>query len=423
MQLAPWRRNLGILVATMVCGATILVTGSGCHRAAPVSAEASIPKVSVGRVIPQEVVDSDEYIGRTEASERVEVRARVFGYLKSIEFQDGDFVEEGQKLFTIEPDEYEAIHQQSLSRIALYTAKRDLAKANLARDEKLVKSGSVSREDYEHSLAALAEAEAGIAAAQADANRTAVDLKHTVLYAPISGRIDRVFVSKGNLLTGGQASGTLLTTIVKEQPMYVYFDVDEQSLLRYRRGRSGGNAADSGSLRDKHMPCFVRLADEDDYPHEGELDFASTEVDAGTGTAKLRGVFANKNRELVSGLFVRIRIPVSDPYQALLAPEEALATDQNRKFVYVVGADKKATQRPVTLGARRGTLRIITHGLNPGDQVIVAGLQRVRPGQTVEPELVQPKPDNISEGSTSPVPPDGQVPSEVADDPDSGQEQ
>jgi RND family efflux transporter MFP subunit len=367
----------------------LLSLGAGCKPAAPAAAEQPVPKVTVTPVVSQETLDADEYTGQTEASESVEVRARVFGYLKTIDFKDGDYVQEGQQLFTIEPDEYEAIYQQSVSRIALNTAKYELAKAKLARNETLVKSRAIAQEEYEESVASVREAEAAINAAKADANRTAVDLKYTVLKAPISGRIDRALVSVGNLLTGGVGSGTLLTKIVKEQPMYVYFDVDERSLLRYMRLRSADRDKAPGSLRDSGIPCSLQLADEQDFSHEGTLDFAASEVNKTTGTARIRGVFANADRALVSGLFVRVRIPVSQPYQALLIPERALATDQSIKFVYVVGADGTATRRTVELGGQRGDMRIVTAGLQAGDRVIVKGLQRVRPGQKVEAEVAE----------------------------------
>jgi RND family efflux transporter MFP subunit len=196
-------------------------------------------------------------------------------------------------------------------------------------------------------------------------------------------------MTKGNLLTGGQTSGTLLTKIVQEQPMHVYFDVDEQSLLRYMRKRNATRDSAPGSLRELAIACHVQLADEKGFPHLGQLDFAASEVNAGTGTARLRGTFPNEKRELASGLFVRVRIPVSQPYAALLIPERALATDQSIKFVYVVGSDGAATRRPVELGAARGEMRVVTAGLQAGDRVIVKGLQRVKPGQKVEAELEQ----------------------------------
>ncbi len=194
-------------------------------------------------------------------------------------------------------------------------------------------------------------------------------------------------VAKGTLLTGGTGSGTLLTKIVDEQPMYVYFDVDERSLLRYMRRRTQSRETDPGSLRELGIDCFVQLADEKDFPHKGKLDFAESEVNTSTGTARLRGTFENKDDALSSGLFVRVRVPASEPYQALLIPERALATDQNVKFVYVVGDDGVANRRAVELGAQRDEMRIITSGLKAGEQVIVKGLQRVRQGQKVEAAL------------------------------------
>jgi RND family efflux transporter MFP subunit len=383
--------------ALALTGLTTLPLGVGCHRAAPAAVDQPVPKVTVSAVVSQETIDADEYTGQTEASETVEVRARVFGYLKSIDFKDGDYVQEGQTLFAIEPDEYEAIHQQSLSKIDLNAANLTLAKAKHARNEQLIKTGAIAREDYEETLAAVKEAEAAITAAKADANRTAVDLKYTVIKAPISGRIDRALVSRGNLLTGGQGSGTLLTKIVNEQPMYVYFDVDERSLLGYMRNRGASRDTAPGSLRDEGMPCYLQLSDEADFSHEGKIDFAASEVDKSTGTARIRAVFPNNDRELASGLFVRVKIPVSKPYEALMIPERALATDQNIKFVYVVGPDGTATRRTVQLGEQRDEMRIVTEGLAAGDRVIVKGLQRVRPGQKVEAELEQIDPTSSTQ--------------------------
>ena len=380
-------RSKSLLMAlSVVCVAGIALL-AGCGKSAPAASEQPVPKVTVTAVVSLETIDADEYTGQTEGSETVEVRARVFGYLKSIEFKDGDYVKEGQTLFMIEPDEYEAIHQQSQSRVALNEANLAVAKAKHARNAKLVTTGAVTREEYEESLAAQLEAEAKITAANADVNRTAVDLKYTVLKAPISGRIDRTLVSRGNLLTGGQGSGTLLTKIVNEQPMYVYFDVDERSLLKYMRQRADTRDAAPGSLRDLGVPCYLQLADEKTFSHTGQLDFASAEVDRGTGTARIRGVFPNPDRTLVSGLFVRVRIPVSQPYDALVIPERALASDQSLKYVYVVGADGTATRRAVQLGGQRGDMRIISSGLEAGERVIVKGLQRVRPGQKVDAEV------------------------------------
>jgi RND family efflux transporter MFP subunit len=379
----PFHRNAALSVAA---GSFVLAACLGCGTGETPAVEQPVPRVTVAEVIAQEVVDSDDYTGQTEASEVVDVRARVYGYLKTIDFKDGDFVQEGQTLFTIEPDEYQAIHDQSQARIGLASANYELAKSKLARDEKLRPTGAISQEEYEESVAAARSAEAAVTSAKADASRTALDLKYTKITAPISGRIDRALVSPGNLLTGGMTSGTQLTTIVSEQPMYVYFDVDERSLLGYMRRRGEDIDSTPGGLRGLQIPCYVQLADETDFPHEGTLDFASAQVNASTGTARLRGVFENKDRSLVSGLFVRIRIPVSQPYQALLVPERALATDQNIRFVYVVDEKGEAVRRNVELGAQRDDLRIVKSGVSAGERVIVKGLQRVRPGQRVEAE-------------------------------------
>ncbi|MDZ4821537.1 MAG: efflux RND transporter periplasmic adaptor subunit [Planctomycetota bacterium] len=375
----------------LVAWGALLLTTAGCKEAAPAVAEQPVPKVTVTPVVAQETTDADEYTGRTEASAIVEVRARVFGYLKTVDFKDGDFVKEGQTLFTIEPDEYQAIYNQSVSRIKLTTAKNDLAKANLARRAKLLPSGAISREEYEEAVAAVKETEATIATAEADAARTAIDLKYTVITAPISGRIDRAYVSRGNLLTGGLADGTLLTKIVQEQPMYVYFDIDEDSLLRYIKMRPDRDrTAEPGSLRELDMKCYIQLSNEKDFPHVGTLDFASSEVNAKTGTARIRGVFPNTNRELASGMFVRVRVPIGKPYQALLIPERALVKDLNIPFVYVVDSNQIAARRDVKLGAQRGNMRIITSGLKAGEAVIVNGVQRVRPGQKVQATVMEP---------------------------------
>ncbi len=384
----PGRQSL--LANGSLVFAALLFTG--CTSPTSETIVPPTPSVTVAAVNTREIIDFDEYTGKTEASEIVEIRSRIFGFLKSIDFKDGQYVEEGAMLFTIEPEEYQAIHEQSLAKIAVNDANLELARSKLAMKERLRPNGAISQEEYEEAVAAVHEAEATIAAARADANRTAIDVKYTEIRAPISGRVDRALVSKGNLLTGGQSSGTLLTKIVNEQPMYVYFDVDERSLLRYMRQRSPEKAA-TGNLSDLGVECFVQLADEKDFPHRGMIDFASAEVNASTGTARLRAVFENADHVLSSGLFVRIKIPVSKPYQALLIPERALSTDQNAKFVYVVGDDGVANRRVVELGKLEGDMRVITSGLAAGDRVIVKGMQRVKPGQRVEAE-VEPEPTN-----------------------------
>ncbi|MGE0756435.1 MAG: efflux RND transporter periplasmic adaptor subunit [Pirellulaceae bacterium] len=373
-------RRLGILLV-----GALLAGPVGCRRAEAVVESPPIPIVTVTRVLEQTTQDYDEYIGRAEASEAVDIVSRVHGFLKTIDFQDGEEVQEGQPLFTIEPDEFQAIHQQSLSRVTVWESKRELAKAKLARNEVLLKSSAVSKEDYEETVAAVRESEASVISAQADAARTALDVKYTTIVSPLTGRIDRAFLTKGNFVTGGASGGTLLTRIVREQPIYVYFDVDEASLLRYKSmAKDGAVAKTSTSLRERQIPCLVQLANERDFPRQGTVDFASNQVDASTGTIRLRGVLPNDDRALVAGMFVRVRISIGKAYEALMVPEQAIATDQSVQFVYVVDTDGTAVRRTVELGRQQGTWRVIRSGLAAGERVITRGLQRVRPNEKVE---------------------------------------
>jgi RND family efflux transporter MFP subunit len=402
MMLRSRQRRLGSSGFALACAAlasSVALVGCG---GAPAASSLPVPKVTVAEVVSTETTDADEYIGRTEASEIVEVRARVFGYLKSVDFKDGDYVKKGDKLFTIEADEYEAIHNVSVARIAVAKTQFNLAKTTAARNEPLVKTGSVTKQEYDENLAQIEEANAAIKAAEADAARTAVDLKHTELFSPIDGRVDRALLTPGNLLTGGASSGTLLTKIVNEKPMYVYFDVDERSLLRYMRMRGETEISKPGNLSSANWPCYLQLADEKEFPHEGKLDFASAEVTTSTGTARIRAVFDNDDGVLASGLFVRLKIPLSrKPYAALMIPERSLATDLSVKYVYVVGGDGKAERRNVELGGQVGDLRIIKSGLKAGEQVIVKGVQRVKPGQQVEVERAVAKHGPATESVTS----------------------
>ena len=405
--LGPWSNSL-FMLAAMLPG---LAMFAGCKgSAAPGAAEQAIPKVTTITVAERETTDMDEYTGETEASEIVEVRSRVFGFLKTIKFTDGQDVNEGDELFIIEPDEYEAIYNQSLSRIELQTAQLEVNKAKLARRANLVKTGAVSKEEYEEAIADVKTSEASIKAAEADARRTYIDLKYTVIKSPITGRIDRNYVSVGNLLTGGQTSGTLLTKIVQEQPMYVYFDVDERSTLKYMRQRKD-IAQLPGNLTKSDIKCYLKLADEKDYTHVGQVEFVSNVADTKTGTTRIRASFPNKRKMLASGMFVRLRIPVSKPYQAVMVPESAIGANLNIKFVYVVDAEGKAERRTVTLGKLDGGLRVIKEGLKAGDQIIFKGLQRVRPGQKVD--ATPAKPEEIPQPEIPPVLPKDDEPTDA----------
>jgi multidrug efflux system membrane fusion protein len=371
----------------LLLAAVAALGSAGCNRAPP-KTELPTPKVTVTAVREAETTDFDEYLGRTEASEAVDVRTRVFGYIKDIKFKDGDFVEENKPLFELEPDDYEAVRNQALAKKNVWETKLELNKVKLERNTKLVKTGAVTKEDYDESVAAVKEAEASVYAAQTDVDRAELDLKYTTVRAPISGRIDRAYATRGNLVTGGATPGTLLTRIVREQPMFVYFDVDEKSLLRYMRERKD-REGEPGNLRALDVDCLVKLADEVEFKHAGKLDFAANQLDPGTGTIRVRGVFENKDLELASGLFVRVRIPVNKAYQALMIPERSIAVDQSVKYVYVVGGDNVAVRTTIEPGRQQGAMRIVLAGLKAGDRVITRGLQRVRPNQKVETQEEQ----------------------------------
>lgn len=378
------------------------------------------PKVMVMPAIAQPMTDYDEFVGRTEAFESVEVRSRVSGFLQSIDFADGSFVEKDQLLATIEPDQYQAIHDQSLAMVELQKTKFELAMSVLARSKKLKEGSAISDEEFEENATSVTAAEAEIQVAKADAARTALDLKYTDVKAPIAGRIDRALVTAGNVVTGGLGSGTLLTTIVNDSPIYAYFNVDEASILRYIRKDKGkpnagsdtdGAVSNSAStdeqataLRDLKIPVELQLQDETDYPHAGTLDFLENRIDEQTGTIRLRGVFDNADHLLREGLFVRVRIPVSEPYEAVMIPEAAIGTDQTDKFAFVIGADNLAERRVLTLGPMidqpsGGSLRVIRKGIAAGESVVVKGVQRVQPGLKVNPQSSQP----ANEEATNPT--------------------
>lgn len=368
----------------------------GCSRRPP--AAPSIPPMKVASVlaIAQEVTDFDEYVGRADASEMVEVRARVTGYIKTIEFEDGQTVAQDQLLFTIEPDVYEAVHDQAVSRIEWSKAKVTLAEKKMERANDLIKLSAISQEEFEENVAAVAEAKAQGVSAVADSEITALDLKYTKVLSPIGGRIDRALITPGNIVTGGLGTGTLLTTIVKNNPMYVYFDVDEKAVLQYQRmtlqsaKEAGTSLTAEMTLKDLHVPCTFQLADEQDFPHAGELDFLQNRVDDKTGTIQVRAVLENQDQLLRSGMFVRVRVPSSKPYPAILVPEQSIGVDQDTRYVLVVGEGGKTIRRTVTLGRAQGEYRVIAQGLKAGEEVIYRGLQRVRPNATVEVQRVDP---------------------------------
>lgn len=380
---------------TRVLGLLFLVACiAGCSGTSAPESDEQIPTVICADALTQQITDFDEFVGRTEAAESVNVQARVSGFLQSVAFQDGQFVEKDQLLAKIEPDEYEAIQKQSDARMELAGARLELAQSELARAKKLVVNNASSQEEFDEKASAVKQAAAAVVVAAADAARTSLDVKYTEVRAPIAGRIDRAFVTPGNMVSGGLGPGTLLTRIVDLTPIYAYFDVDEASMLRYIRKEKAKEEAQSESekveaqstLREMKLPCYMQLLDEDDFPHVGMLDFLETQVDKMTGTIRLRGVFQNEDKLLQSGMYVRLRIPTSEPYTAVLIPEIAIGTDQSYKYAFVINDKNEAVRRTLEVGEPRGPLRVITSGVEAGETVVIRGIQRVRPGMKVQVE-------------------------------------
>jgi RND family efflux transporter MFP subunit len=377
------RLRLGIASA-LVPGLCLAL--AGCARAPSEAPAAAPPPVTVSYPVEREVTDYADFTARTAAVDSVEVRARVSGYLDRVNFKEGALVKKGDVLFEIDPRTYRAVLAMAEGNLESAVARVKRLDADLARADELIRSRSLSREGYDKIVGDRGEAMASQAALKAAVERARLDLGFTKVTAPVSGRISRYFVTVGNLVQAGDLTGgTLLTTIVSVDPMYAYFDVDEHTVLRVKQLIREGKAK---TPDDVEIPVSLGLANENGHPHRGAIHFIDNQVNPKTGTLRVRGVFPNKDEALSPGYFARIRVPIGVSHKALLITERALDTDQGQKVVYVVDKDNKVAFRPVRLGALHDGRREITDGLKPGERVIVNGLQLVRPGMTVEPNLV-----------------------------------
>jgi RND family efflux transporter MFP subunit len=368
-----------------LCGALALW---GCEKAAPTAAPAP-PKVTVAQPVLREVVDVDEYTGRLGAVDEVEVRAKVRGYLDSIEFKDGDEVEKGKVLFQIDPRPFDATLKAAEGQLDVVKARRVTAQADVTRYKDLVPKGAATAQDLDRAIGQLGEAEAAIRVAEAQIEQARLDLIYAKITAPVSGVISRSQLSVGNLVGAGGGE-ELLTTIVSVDPIQVYFDVDQRALLRYRqeaiKRRAGG--PEPKTIRDLNIAFEFALAGEQGFPHKGVLDFIDNKVDPTTGTIPVRGEVSNANRLLKPGFFARVRVSPSPPYKAVLVNEQAIGTQQGQKYVFLVDSSNKVIFRTVQLGAVQSDgLRVITSGVAAEDRIILNGMQRARPGATVSPEL------------------------------------
>jgi RND family efflux transporter MFP subunit len=365
-----------LLVLAAAC--VTLAFAGGCRHAEPTAPPP--PKVAVAKPIVRDIVEWDEYTGRTQALEAVEVRPRVTGYVQSIQFADGANVKEGDPLFVIDPRPYDAALAQAKAQVEVTKARLALARNENARTESLVKQKVISTEEAERRSFARDEASGSLAAAEAAVQAAALDVEFTRVVAPTAGRASRHLVDEGNLVTANQ---TLLTTIVSLDPIHVYFDADERAYLKYVRLAASGERASS---RDVNNPVEVAVADEAGFPHKGWMDFVDNQFDPDSGTMIGRAIVPNQDLLLSPGLFVRVRIPGSGRHSAILVPDEAIGTDLNQKLVWVIDAENKAQYRAVTIGALHDGLRIVREGVGPEERIVVAGIQKMHPGLVVAPE-------------------------------------
>src|SRR5882672_5255491 len=359
------------------------------------------PKVKVVQPVAREITEWDEFTARLDAVDSVEVRPRVSGYLQSIHFEDGAIVHKGDLLFLIDPRPYEAALRHAEADLELAKSRLALARKNFTRAAGLLASHAISQEEADIRESNVRQAEASVDEAQATVDAARLDVEFTHVSAPVGGRVGRKLVTEGNLINGGVGTqGTLLTTIVSLDPIYAYFEADEGSLLKYDRLARLGQRPSS---RDYKNPVHVALADEEGFPHPGVMDFVDNQVDRGTGTIVGRAVLPNPDLSLIPGLFARLRLPGSGEYRAILVPDEAIGSDQSQKFVYLVDGESKAQYRTVKIGPLVDGLRVVREGIGPEDRVIVAGLQRVRPGLKVDAqqEAIPPPPGAEAQGAGS----------------------
>lgn len=399
---------------------------AGCQDAAPEATAPPPPQVDVAQPINREIVLWHKYTGRMAAVESVDVRARVSGYLSSIHFVEGQRVEEGDLLFVIDPRPFEAAlaseeaqlrrakaeleaaqartaqsvaeKEQAVARQTLAQQRRDRVKRLLEREaitqdefEEAVSQYTQAVADVEAANAAIAAAEAAVETARASiaVNETEVEnaklqLSYTEIRAPITGRISNRRITEGNLVDGGNENADALTTIVRLDPIHCYFDAHEREVLAYMRLIQAGQQESSreGEYRN---PVFMKLVDETGYPHAGHIDFVDNRIDPNTGTLRVRAIFPNPNNFLTPGMFAEVRLPGSIPHEAVLIPDIAVGTDQSETYVYVVNGAKKIERRDIELGPLRHGLRIVEAGLDGSENLVMSGLQTIRPGVEVNP--------------------------------------
>ena len=369
-----------ILVGLML--AVFLLEGCGEQRQSRNRMQAPPPKVTVSNPLKKDIVEWDEYTGRFAAIESVDVRARVSGYIESIHFREGAVVKKGDLLFVIDPRPYQAALEEAQGQEVRSEARYKIAKLKLGRKRTLLKQGAISQEDYDERVAESREAEGQLQAAKGAVRSAKLNLEYTEVRSPINGKISKIEVTVGNLITGGTKDATLLTTIVSLDPIYLYFDVDERTFIKYLKL---AQKEERSTLQETREPVLAELSTEQGFKRKGYVDFVDTHIDRQTATMRMRAVFPNPNATLLPGMFARVRFPGSEKHIAVLIPGEAVGRDQSREFVYVVNKDDVVSRRKVELGPNACGLRIVRKGLKGDERVVIKGIQMARPGHKVEP--------------------------------------
>jgi len=381
----------------VACGFAVVAGGSAfllSHPSRPAVAQAAPPApppVTVSVPVQRQVTEWDEYTGQFAAVDYVEIRARVPGYLTEIHFTDGQIVNKGDLLFVIDPRPYEIELQQAQAQLETAEASLELANRQLARAATLREKDFVAQSTYDERTQTMKAAAAAVETGKAAVRQANLDLEFSHITAPVTGRISQHQVSIGNLVSGGStaATPTLLTTIVSLDPIYLNFDMSEAQFLSYERAVADGKLK---SNRDHGVQVFARLTDEQKWTREGAMNFVDNQVDRGAGSIRARGVFPNPTLLLTPGQFARLRIPGSEPYQAILVPDASVVTDQSSKLVMTVADDGTVVPKPVRLGPMIDGLRVIRSGLDAKDKIVIDGLVRARPGSKVTPQPGEIKP-------------------------------
>jgi multidrug efflux system membrane fusion protein len=378
-QLNLSKTSMSVLLGLAALAAFLLFSVTGHSRAKPQAASnTALPAVTVAEVIHRPLREWQEFSGRLQAVNTVEIHPRVSGFIDRVAFTDGARVKKGQLLFQIDPRPFQAEVERLVAERTRTVSDLDLAKANRARAERLIGAHAISREEYERQVAAESSARGAMGSIDASLQEARLNREFTEVRAPIDGHVSRAIITAGNLVT----SANLLTTLVSDDPVYVYFDADEQTFLRYAKAKHDQPRAHGDS------DVYIGLVDEDGYPHPGQLDFIDNQVDATTGTIRTRAALANPDGRYTPGLFARVRLVGGEDHESVLIEDRAVGTDLSKKYVLTLTKDNRIEYRLVELGPEINGLRVVTRGLAPNELIVVNGLQHVRPGQSVAPTRV-----------------------------------